>query len=669
MNNKFSQSVSFRPRAILCLPFFFVISFLFLAHPDMKGAELKQGAILRMQTESDSDTRFAPSLALFVPEGQPVSPFLSPGPFTARFEAILVLEKRSRLVFSLEGTGEARLLIDDEVLVEGIGKPNESERISSGEHKLVIEYKSPHEGDAQLRLFWEERDFSREPIPGSVLFHDPADADLTAGETLRAGRIALAQRQCVSCHEAPGKMGMPEALLAGPSLTGIGNRIRQDWLAKWIANPSSLRPSAHMPTVFKEGAEEKAADIAAYLASGAEKEAVSPETSPELVEKGGRLFYEQGCIACHTLEETGDENRIGLKAIGGKFRHGALASFLKEPTKYHEASRMPSFAFSDDEAAALEGFLRSLQSVSGENVPEGNVENGKQLFTTSGCLDCHDRGEEESTLGSGPPLLDLSSSVCSAMSFSSGEPHSGIEALLGSKEAKESLSQFLPAEFADRQFTGLRCNACHSQSGSETLREQYAPEVAHLKPPPPPANEEKPAIETGPPPLDHLGLKLRPEWRTKLFAGEIVPKVREWIPARMPAYPTRAAILSAGFSHTVGLPSSSPPDSELDPAKLEIGKAMIGIQNGLGCVTCHGVGAQPPMAVFEGEGPNFEDAGARLTHEYFHLWMNDPARAWSGTIMPKYAVDGKTPLTQHYEGDAAKQFEAIYDYLRSLARD
>jgi hypothetical protein len=34
--------------------------------------------------------------------------------------------------------------------------------------------------------------------------------------------------------------------------------------------------------------------------------------------------------------------------------------------------------------------------------------------------------------------------------------------------------------------------------------------------------------------------------------------------------------------------------------------------------------------------------------------------------MPKYATDGMTPLTQHYDGDAAKQFDAIYQYLRSL---
>jgi len=95
---------------------------------------------------------------------------------------------------------------------------------------------------------------------------------------------------------------------------------------------------------------------------------------------------------------------------------------------------------------------------------------------------------------------------------------------------------------------------------------------------------------------------------------------------------------------------------------------MTGVEGGLSCGTCHGIADKPAIAVFEGEGPNLREAGARLTRDYFHLWMNDPPRVWPGTIMPKYALDGQTPLTQYYEGDARKQFEAVYQYLRSLSQ-
>jgi mono/diheme cytochrome c family protein len=648
-------------------PFPFVVLLLLLLPGATPAADLESGAILRLQADGQSDARVAPTVALFVPEGQPVSPFLPAGSFTARFEAVLVLDKRSRLVFTLEGTGTAQLSIDDEVLVDAIGKSNDSERISSGEHKLVVEYTSPPQGDAQLRLFWEERDFAREPLPASAVLHDPSDAELAAHESLRSGRNALAERRCVSCHEPSGEITMLEMNLKGPSLAGVEKRLRQDWLAKWIADPKALRPSAHMPIVFAADADKKAADIAAYLSAGAPEMETASEATAEQVIEGGHLFHQQGCIACHTLDEKGDDERIGLKSIGKKFRFGALAQFLRAPAEFHQSTRMPAFGFSDEEATALTGFLRSLEDDPGTVVPVGDAEKGKQLFTSSGCLNCHDRGDEKSTLPPAKPLLDLTSSVCRQMSFGAGKSHPGIEAFLGNQTAQASLGRSVPAEFAHRQFASLRCNACHSQNGSEPLREKFAAEVEHLKPPAPPVDEEKPAIETGPPPLNHLGLKLRPEWRERLFAGEIDPKVRKWLPARMPAYPSRAGNLSAGFSHVAGLTASSPPDPALDPDKVRSGEAMIGVQNGLGCVTCHGVGDKPAIAVFEGEGPNFEDSGARLRREYFQLWMNDPARAWPGTIMPKYAVDGRTPLTQHYDGDSRLQFEAIYEYLRSLS--
>ena len=94
---------------------------------------------------------------------------------------------------------------------------------------------------------------------------------------------------------------------------------------------------------------------------------------------------------------------------------------------------------------------------------------------------------------------------------------------------------------------------------------------------------------------------------------------------------------------------------------------MAGV-TGFSCGACHAIGDKPAFAVFEGEGPNFAFAAARLRHEYFQLWMHDPQRLTPGSIMPKYSTDGLTPLTQHYEGDATKQFDAIFDYLRSLSK-
>jgi len=631
----------------------------------------RRGLILRLDSSTGrSDARAVRLVALHVPVGQSVSPFLQAGAFIARWEGKLVLEKRSRLIFHLEGTGQARALIDGEVMVAAIGTPSESERLRSGEHEFVVEYTPPPEGVAALRLFWEGRDFAREPVPATIFTHDPEDAALEKKWSFRRGRSLVAEKRCASCHDSGAKAVMPELLLKAPSLDGIGNRLRQDWLTRWISNPKASRSSAHMPAVFRrEGAEEKAAHIAAYLVADSSGLHAGVAATPAQVREGGHIFHQQGCIACHTLDQKGDGERIGLGGVGTKFREGALGEFLRTPSRFHEGTRMPTFQFSGEEASAVAGFLRSLGEDSGAASLDGDAVKGQVLARSAGCFNCHRRKGETRGEGSRIGLFALKSAECSGVHYDlSGGEKAALSGFLSQESDNESLARWVPAEFAERQYHGLRCNACHARDGEETLWDKFAEEVSHLKPSERAVDEEKPAILTGPPPLNHLGVKLRPGWRTKLFAGEIQPKVRKWLPARMPAFPARARHLSLGFSHAAGRSAENNERGVLDPAKVRVGEAMTGLEGGLSCGTCHGIAEKPAIAVFEGEGPNLRAAGARLTREYFHLWMNDPPRAWPGTIMPKYALDGKTPLTQFYDGDSHKQFEAVYEYLQFLSR-
>jgi len=634
------------------------------------GAAGRRGLILRLDSSTgQSDARVVRSVALHVPVGQSVSPFLQAGTFAARWEGKLVLEKRSRLIFHLDGTGRARLLIDGEVMVGAIGTMSESERLRSGEHEFVVEYTPPPEGVAALRLFWEGRDFAREPVPATIFTHDPEDAALEKQRSFRRGRSLVAEKRCGSCHDPGVGVVMPELLLKAPSLDGIGNRLRQDWLIRWISNPKASRSSAHMPAVFRgEDAEKQAADVAAYLVADSFGLRRVVAATPAQVREGGHIFHQQGCIACHTLDRKGDGERLGLGGVGTKFHEGALGEFLRSPTRFHEGSRMPTFQFSEEEASMLAGFLRSLGKNPGARSRTGNAARGQMLARSAGCFNCHQREGEKGGDGSKVGLFALGSAECSGVDYNLSEDEKGdLGRFLGEKLHEESLGRFVPAEFAGRQYHALRCNACHARDGEESLRERFAGEVAHLLQPDPAGDEEKPGGLSGPPPLDHLGMKLRMDWRTKLFAGEIHPKIRRWLPARMPAFPARAGDLSLGFSHAVGRSGLDSGPSDLDLEKIRIGESMTGVAGGLSCGTCHGIADKPPIAVFEGEGPNLRVAGARLTRDYFHLWMNDPPRAWPGTIMPKYALDGQTPLTQYYEGDARKQFEAVYEYLRSLS--
>jgi hypothetical protein len=96
---------------------------------------------------------------------------------------------------------------------------------------------------------------------------------------------------------------------------------------------------------------------------------------------------------------------------------------------------------------------------------------------------------------------------------------------------------------------------------------------------------------------------------------------------------------------------------------------LIGENGGFNCINCHALGGRPATAPFEAPAPNFASTTKRLRKHYFDRWVYNPQRIDPETKMPKFAGDdGKTPLTDILEGDARKQFGAIWGYLRTLGR-
>ena len=617
------------------------------------AALAEKGLILQFE---DKDARLTDQVALYVPEGQPASSFTGPEKFEAVWQGHLNLDARSRLIFNLEGTGQATLTVDGEILCRKIGTPSERKRLSSGKHDIEVKYRSPDKGTAQLRLFWEGRDFDREPVPASVFSHETTSTVLKQKGQLRSGHRLIKSHGCLNCH-AQGYHPV------APSLEDIGKRLKTAWLANWILDPSEYRPGSHMPRLFSgEDAAQKAADIAHFLAPPPQQRGAD-KVNPKETRRGGQIFYQQGCIGCHTLDARGGEGRIGLGEVATKYRQSAIANYLLKPTRHYDHSRMPDFGFNEEEANALEKFLRSLSKSSLPKNQQGNAKRGRMLLTQSGCINCHTTDQMKSEMPLPGGLSEINSAQCKKAAYSLSEiQQQAIIAALNSPEKPHHV----PAEFAGHQFTALRCAACHDRNGQQAHREKFHGEIIHLKPAEPTIDDEKPGSHKELiPPLDHLGFKLRPEWRTRLLSGNIQPKTRHWLKARMPAFANHSIEISKGFSHAAGLSHRSENPLPIDKDKIKTGALLAGI-TGFSCGSCHAIGDQRAFAVFEGEGPNFRDAGMRLRREYFHLWMRSPMRQWPGTIMPTYASDGSTPLTQFYSGDSARQFDAIHHYLLSL---
>jgi hypothetical protein len=122
--------------------------------------------------------------------------------------------------------------------------------------------------------------------------------------------------------------------------------------------------------------------------------------------------------------------------------------------------------------------------------------------------------------------------------------------------------------------------------------------------------------------------------------------------------------MAAGLSRAHGFAPSDPVKLKVDPGLAEIGGKLVDAE-GFGCTTCHGIGDQAATAAFEVGAVNFHLTPGRLREEFFHRWMDNPAGVTPGNKMPRYADGNISQRTDILDGDAHKQYEAIWHWLHA----
>jgi len=81
-----------------------------------------------------------------------------------------------------------------------------------------------------------------------------------AQEPSEMGKRYFMNNGCYGCHTV-GKMGTP----IGPDLSRVGAKYSRAYMERWLRDPSSQRPNAHMPVL--ELGEDQVKALAAFLAS------------------------------------------------------------------------------------------------------------------------------------------------------------------------------------------------------------------------------------------------------------------------------------------------------------------------------------------------------------------------------------------------------------------
>jgi mono/diheme cytochrome c family protein len=102
--------------------------------------------------------------------------------------------------------------------------------------------------------------------PANTAAHSPA---IDARGDVRAGRHAIDQYLCATCHRIPGVPGADATV--GPNLAGVGTRAyiggtlpnTRDNMMRWLRDPQQVKPGTAMPNLHIR--EHDVADLAAFL--------------------------------------------------------------------------------------------------------------------------------------------------------------------------------------------------------------------------------------------------------------------------------------------------------------------------------------------------------------------------------------------------------------------
>ena len=477
--------------------------------------------------------------------------------------------------------------------------------------------------------------------------------------TAEGGAILYAELGCANCHG--GGTG------SGPSLVDISKRVRHDWVRAFLTDPSHGRTGSTMPSFLSFLAENesmaRAEAIVAYLGT-LEGKAKIKRGRHVNAERGSALYHEIGCVACHaptsdfhpsSPEAIGPEHPVVLPDLATKTALSELADFLLKTDTYRPSARMPQFPIEEQDALDIAAHLLDHQGSDPREVPAiprwpkadaEEVARGRALVAEFRCASCHDLPG----LGK-PAVIPLPETDWKPGNCLTQLPYSGLPSYGLGPDQIAALDAFLSAgrhqmKESDIAVHGLNCIACHEQHGRGG-----------------PDNFSRPFFrgddslgDSGrlPPPLTHVGRKLRRDWLEGVLLGRPENRARPYLKTRMPVYRAQAEQLVAVLSEP------DEPPAPARPELLEPGRKLLGFQGGANCLTCHRWGERDSFGI---QGIDLSLQSARLHPEWFHNFLLDPAAYRPGTLMPAFWPDGKSSLPGILGGDTDQQIAAIWEFL------
>ncbi|MEL6905032.1 MAG: PA14 domain-containing protein, partial [Planctomycetota bacterium] len=141
-------------------------------------------------------------------------------------------------------------------------------------------------------------------------------------ELLSRSDELIARFDCLACHGPESALRTVLDPSTAPRLVGVTDRAHPDWIARFLADPRSLRPgTTHPHELIGLAPDERATvglELSHYIARQDDiqpiEAAVETATVAEL-ERGRALYHTVGCFVCHGARESVDDLTLSLAEL------------------------------------------------------------------------------------------------------------------------------------------------------------------------------------------------------------------------------------------------------------------------------------------------------------------------------------------------------------------
>ncbi len=536
----------------------------------------------------------------------------------------------------------------------------------------------------------------------------PQQPDAVAA--MEGGRL-FHSRGCAACHSPRDEKGIELLPKSSAPLGALEKKYSFRSLVDFLGQPHASRPSGRMPDMRLQG--QDAERIAHYLLrdtrvpghlaytiyrgqvwEGLGGDEVKAERAGHVndfsldslgkIQHHTAVKYEGWLNIAHTgrhkffLEMNGGSllvdgkqiiaqdpsDRRGVKKLEGSAE--LSAGWRKITVTYFHTGREAKFSFEmEGPQFARQPIPAAMLSVSDKPIAEFQplrvdatlAAQGREMFGKLGCAKCHDDVQvpAKSSIAFAKLTADhgcLSESVGAWPRFDlTAEQRVLIAKALPRAERPLNDQQLL-----DKTLVTFNCIACHERTGLGGI----APERNAIFTGTKPALGDQGRI---PPPLSHVGAKLKPEWIAEvLLHGK---RQRDYLDAAMPQFG------EANVGHLVELfgkldkleAVTFPKIANIQESK-NAGYEMIGTA-GFSCIACHDFNGQKAGGAGALDIVNLTE---RIKKSWFHLYMRQPSRFHPTVIMPSYWPGGQSIRPGILGGDTAQQIEALWAYLEDGTR-